>query len=107
MAAEIALLNNFVWNELWTFGNLSTAKDHWYTRSSRLVKFNLICLAGIGLGIFLLNLQIGFHGNKYLSSQVTCHMMVGFLQIWHESSSSAESKPKTRSPEKDASLRLP
>lgn len=58
VAAEIALISNFIWNELWTFGDISAAQSDWRSRLQRLVKFNLICLAGIGLSIVILNIQV-------------------------------------------------
>jgi dolichol-phosphate mannosyltransferase len=58
LAAEVAIVNNFIWNEVWTFGDISADQSHWRARLSRFAKFNLICLAGIGLSILLLNLQV-------------------------------------------------
>jgi dolichol-phosphate mannosyltransferase len=58
VAAEIALISNFIWNELWTFGDISAAQGQWRARFRRLVKFNLICIAGIGLSIVILNVQV-------------------------------------------------
>lgn len=45
IAAEIALINNFVWNELWTFRELAAARTGWRQRLARFLKFNLICAA--------------------------------------------------------------
>lgn len=71
LAAEIALVNNFVWNELWTFGDISVAQNHLRARLGRFGKFNLICLAGIGLSIVLLNVQVQILGmNVYLANLV-------------------------------------
>lgn len=58
LAAEVAILNNFIWNEFWTFGDIAATQSGWPDRSRRFVKFNLICLAGIGLSVLLLNLQV-------------------------------------------------
>src|SRR5437867_11083691 len=46
IAAETALLNNFVWNEFWTFRGLAGARPGWRARLARLLKFNLICMTG-------------------------------------------------------------
>src|SRR6266545_3155823 len=48
IAAEVAILNNFLWNDLWTFRGLGVARYAWRERLFRLAKFNLICVAGIG-----------------------------------------------------------
>lgn len=75
LAAEIALLNNFVWNEVWTFGDISAIESHWRARALRLVKFNLICLAGIGLSIVLLNLEVRWIGmNVYVGNLIAILM---------------------------------
>ena len=36
IAAEVAIVNNFAWNELWTFGDLSATQSYW-DRPSRSV----------------------------------------------------------------------
>lgn len=71
VAAGVAIVNNFIWNEFWTFGDISAAQSHWRARQGRFAKFNLICLAGIGLSIVLLNLQVRLLGmNIYLANLV-------------------------------------
>ncbi|MFM7790024.1 MAG: GtrA family protein, partial [Microcystis panniformis] len=44
IAAEVAIINNFLWNDRWTFGDLSTGQNRWQQRLKRFLKFNLICL---------------------------------------------------------------
>ena len=58
VAAELAILNNFLWNDLWTFRGLGAVRNTWRARLGRLAKFNLICVAGIGLSVLLLNVQV-------------------------------------------------
>lgn len=71
LAAEVAMVNNFIWNEGWTFGDLSAAQSHWRARLARFGKFNLICLVGIGLSVWLLNLQVRWLAlNVYLANLV-------------------------------------
>lgn len=71
LAAEIAIVNNFAWNEYWTFGDISAAQNHWRARVARFAKFNLICLAGIGLSILLLNIQVRFVAvNVYVANLI-------------------------------------
>src|SRR6266487_1462237 len=57
IAAEIAIFNNFIWNDLWTFRGLASESSGWLPRLIRLGKFNLICVAGIVLSVLLLNFQ--------------------------------------------------
>jgi putative flippase GtrA len=68
IAAEVAILNNFAWNDQWTFRGFASHND-WRSRLVRLGKFNAICLAGIGLSVLLLNAQIyGLGMNMYLAN---------------------------------------
>lgn len=52
IATEIAILNNFIWNDLWTFSSMESR--HLSSRFHRLVAFNLVSAGGvvINLGIF-------------------------------------------------------
>jgi dolichol-phosphate mannosyltransferase len=55
-SAETAMLNNFLWNELWTFRPAAgPARRHagWF---GRLLKFHAICGVGIVWAILLLHL---------------------------------------------------
>lgn len=54
VAAETALLNNFLWNDRWTFGNRPQNSVAPWPR--RLLRFHLICLSGIALTLVLLGL---------------------------------------------------
>src|SRR5256885_484302 len=42
IAAEIAIFNNFIWNDVWTFRGLARSGNTRVTRPARLGKFNLI-----------------------------------------------------------------
>ena len=69
LAAELAIINNFFWNDLWTFGDLSKHQRQWRKVLKRLVKFNIICLMGLVLKVLLLNaLFNGLHLNAYLAN---------------------------------------
>lgn len=56
VAAEVAIFNNFIWNDAWTFADVSLHQQGWSARLKRFLKFNLICLLGLGLNIVVLNL---------------------------------------------------
>ncbi len=85
-AALVALTNNFIWNELWTFRNPSPHRGEggckpdeveirhskFNTRNSllrRFLLFNAICGIGIGIAVLLLHLFHSWLGwNLYLSN---------------------------------------
>ena len=80
IAAEIAIFNNFLWNEIWTFRDLSAASAGWMARAQRLAKFNLICVAGVVLSILLLNCQVRFlHFNVYAANFIAIFL----VSIWN------------------------
>jgi len=70
IAAELAMFNNFVWNDVWTFRTNGSAfkilKCGW---EKRFLRFNLICLAGVLISIGLLNFQVFvLHFNPYIAN---------------------------------------
>ena len=69
LAAELAIINNFFWNDRWTFRDVSQqqpGQSQWF---KRLLKFNLICLMGLVLKILALNLLFNtLHLNAYLAN---------------------------------------
>lgn len=62
---ETAIINNFLWNDAWTFADLAQKQKGWAARLTRFVKFNLVCVMGAALqvGIMALLLAIPFVGN--------------------------------------------
>ncbi|HZU29876.1 MAG TPA: GtrA family protein [Candidatus Angelobacter sp.] len=82
LAAESAILNNFIWNDLWTFGDISVSQIGWKSRATRFAKFNVICLAGIGISILLLNAQVRFlNANVYLANFISI-VLTSFWNFW-------------------------
>jgi dolichol-phosphate mannosyltransferase len=80
LAAEIAIISNFAGNELWTFRDLAVAEPSWRGRGVRLGKFNLICLAGIGFSVLLLNIQTRFFDiNMYVGNLIA----IVVVSIWN------------------------
>lgn len=53
-AVESAILNNFLWNEIWTFRDRSALRPQLRDRLSRLVHFNLICGVGAAFHVAIL-----------------------------------------------------
>jgi dolichol-phosphate mannosyltransferase len=69
IAAEVALANNFIWNDLWTFGKFSRRQNSRRQRLRRFLKFNLLCSVGIILNLIILNIGFKvFHMNRYLAN---------------------------------------
>ena len=80
LAAELAILNNFFWNDRWTFGDISKHQRQWKQVTKRLVKFNLICLAGLILKILLLNVLFnGFGLNAYVAN----FLAIAAVTLWN------------------------
>ena len=80
VAAEVAILNNFFWNDRWTFRDLSHQQRSGRQTLKRLLKFNLICLMGLILKVLLLNVLFnGLHWNAYLSN----FLAIAIVTIWN------------------------
>jgi dolichol-phosphate mannosyltransferase len=80
IAAEVAVLNNFLWNDLWTFRDLAQKQSGWRKLIKRFVKFNLICLLGIGLNLIILNLLFNYFGvDKYIANLIA----IAVVTIWN------------------------
>ena len=83
IAAEVAIFNNFLWNGVWTFRGLgvpASRESRWLPRLIRLGKFNLICVAGIGLSVLLLNVQVYWlHVNVYLANFIS----IVVVSVWN------------------------
>jgi len=66
LAAQVAILNNFAWNELWTFGDRSALHATGRERLLRFLRFELICLAGAALAAVVLSQGVTRFGLHYL-----------------------------------------
>ncbi|WP_414544503.1 glycosyltransferase [Nostoc sp. CCY0012] len=80
IAGEIAIFNNFLWNDAWTFADVSSTQQEWHQRLKRFGKFNLICLAGLLLNVLVLNLVFNFIiPNRYIANLVA----IAVATIWN------------------------
>jgi dolichol-phosphate mannosyltransferase len=71
MAGEAAILNNFAWNDAWTFRDLAAGRNSVAQRLMRLAKFNAICGIGLLLSVLLLTLEVDrLHLDRYLANAV-------------------------------------
>jgi dolichol-phosphate mannosyltransferase len=82
IASELAIVNNFLWNDLWTFGDLAQRQPGKRQRLKRFIKFNLICLAGLILNVLLLNVFYNLLGfNRYVANLLAI-LLVTVWNFW-------------------------
>lgn len=85
IAAEIAIINNFLWNDRWTFADIANQQTSGNQRLKRFLKFNLICLAGLILNVLLLNVLFNYLGfqhipaGRYLANLIA----IALVTIWN------------------------
>jgi dolichol-phosphate mannosyltransferase len=79
IAAEMAILNNFWWNDRWTFADVSKPQSGFKQTVRRFAKFQVICLAGLFLNAVLLNIQFNFLGmNRYIANAIAIAIVTGW-----------------------------
>jgi dolichol-phosphate mannosyltransferase len=79
IGSELAIINNFLWNDVWTFGDISRHQLGLRRRLRRFGKFQLICLAGLALNTTLLNFQFNILGmNRYIANAVAIVIVTGW-----------------------------
>jgi dolichol-phosphate mannosyltransferase len=64
ISAQLAIVNNFVWNEVWTFADRAALHPGPRERWIRFARFELICLAGVAITVAVLSFcvkRLGFH----------------------------------------------
>ena len=82
IAAETAILSNFLWNDSWTFADMVGRQTGLGHRLKRLLKFNATCVAGLFLDVLTLNLffNIIFAQNlPYLANLIA----IGLVALWN------------------------
>jgi dolichol-phosphate mannosyltransferase len=80
LAGEIAIINNFLWNDAWTFADVSMRQNGWKQRLKRFVKFNIICLAGLVLNVVVLNIVFNYLlRNRYIANLIA----IAVATIWN------------------------
>ena len=82
LAAEIAIVNNFFWNDIWTFQDISRRQKGWSKRVKRFLKFNIICLSGLILNVLIINLLYNlWEINEYLANLIAI-AIITFWNFW-------------------------
>lgn len=79
IAAESAILTNFILNDLWTFRVESAGHGGFRARIRRFLGFNAICGAGLLLNLVLLNLMFNLlHINRYVANLLAIVIVTGW-----------------------------
>ncbi len=68
IAVELSIINNFAWNEVWTFRDRRTSAHR--SVAGRMMKFNLVCLMGFGINEGILILFTEIAGLYYILSAI-------------------------------------
>lgn len=80
LSAEVAIVNNFLWNDIWTFGDISKTQKGRRKQLKRFLKFNIICLAGLILNVLIVNVLYNLFGiNEYLAKL----MAIAVVTLWN------------------------
>jgi dolichol-phosphate mannosyltransferase len=80
LSSEVAILSNFLWNDLWTFGDISQRQPGKRRMFKRFLKFNVVCLMGLILNVLIVNFLFNvFHVNEYLAKLVA----IAVVTLWN------------------------
>jgi dolichol-phosphate mannosyltransferase len=80
LAAELAIVNNFLWNDVWTFRDLVGSQRGAKHKLRRFGKFNVICGVGLVLNIVLLNVQFNaLHIDRYVANLIA----IAVVTVWN------------------------
>ncbi|NET05790.1 MAG: glycosyltransferase [Symploca sp. SIO2B6] len=82
IASELAIINNFLWNDFWTFGDIARQQPGKRQRLKRLWKFNIICLGGLILNVLLLNLLFNVFGIDRYVANLSAIAAVTLWNFW-------------------------
>ena len=105
IAGELAIINNFLWNDAWTFRDLAGDQKGLGPKLQRFAKFNIICVLGLGLNVVLLNVMFNYLGmNRYVANAVAIVMVTAWnfwlnLKLsWRATGAEPRSSPPAPSP---------
>lgn len=80
LSSQVAIFNNFIWNDAWTFGDLAERQAGWSHRAKRFMKFNLVCLVGVGVNAVLVNL---FYYPLSMNEYVAKLLAIAVVMLWN------------------------
>lgn len=79
-AVELAIVNNFLWNDAFTFRDLARARPGAGPKARRFLKFNAICGIGMGLQVLVLHLLVSGAGvNRYVANAIA----IATVMMWN------------------------
>ena len=82
LSAEVAVLNNFIWNDRWTFGDRSIQQPGHRSMVRRFLKFNVLCLVGIVLQGTLVGLMSKVAGVPAIGAKLLAIALVMLWNFW-------------------------
>lgn len=79
LAAEAAILSNFLLNDAWTFGDVANKTPGFRAKVRRFIGFNVICSLGVAINVVLLNLMFNYgHINRYVANAIAIAAVTGW-----------------------------
>lgn len=78
IATECAIVNNFIWNDRWTFRATppTSRQSHWLVR---LIRFNVIAGSGLLVNGLVFSMQVFWFGtNIYIANGIAITVVSGF-----------------------------
>ena len=80
ISGELAIINNFLWNDFWTFGDIARRQPGKRQRLKRLIKFNIVCLTGLVLNVLIVNFFFNILGiNEYVAKLIA----IAAVTVWN------------------------
>jgi len=80
ISGELAIINNFLWNDFWTFGDIASRQPGKRQRLKRLMKFNIVCLLGLVLNVSIVNFFFNILGiNEYIAKLLA----IAAVTVWN------------------------
>ena len=86
IAAEVAMLNNFAWNDSWTFRNAIGDRSRLAVVAHRLWRFHAICGIGIVLAVLFLHMFHTWLGFNLYVANLLAIFLVTFWNFWMNAS---------------------
>ena len=84
LASEVAIINNFLWNDAWTFADFSSQQKGWSKRFKRFLKFNVVCLAGLILNVLILNFLFNLVFEDLLYGRYIANFIaIAIVTVWN------------------------
>lgn len=84
LSIEVAIINNFFWNDAWTFADLAQQQKGWRARLRRFYKFNLVCLIGASLQVTVMTLLLLIPAIQRLPALLAQVSTAGWTDNAHE-----------------------